>query len=185
MTHRMQLLDSPQRYGTVSRFLHWSMALILAWQFATALSHWLVADSAMDEFFWPTHKPLGLLLVLLVALRALWSLHNRQHRPPSLSPMARLGHLGLYVLMTLVPLLALARQYGSGRAFNPLGLPLMPGFDGDELRWLTMPGNLFHGWLGWALLLMIIGHIVMVFVHRRRPRDEDVLARMFGNRQKD
>ncbi len=182
MTEQQQILDNPQRYGTVSRLLHWSMAFILAWQFATALSHLLLEDSALDDFFWPTHKPLGLVLITLVVARALWSLHNRGHRPPSLSPMAQLGHLGLYVLMIVVPLLGLLRQYGSGRAFSPFGLPLMPGFEGGAIDWMTTPGNLLHSWLGWALLMMIFGHILMVFVHRRRPRDHDVLARMIGNR---
>lgn len=182
MTEPQQILDTPQRYGSVSRLLHWSMALVLLWQFATALSHLLFEKSALDAFFWPMHKPLGLVLIVLVVVRALWSIHNRGHRPPSLSPMAQMGHLGLYVLMVIIPLLALVRQYGSGRAFSPFGLPLMPGFEGDGITWMTAPGNLLHSWLGWALLAMIVGHVVMVFVHRRRPRDHDVLARMIGNR---
>jgi len=182
MTEPQQILDTPQRYGSVSRLLHWSMVLILFWQFATALSHLLLEESALDEFFWPTHKPIGLVLIVLVIIRALWSLHNRGHRPPSLSPMAQMGHLGLYVLMVVIPLLGLVRQYGSGRAFSPFGIPLMPGFEGDGIAWMTAPGNLLRSWLGWALLAMIVGHVVMVFVHRRRPRDHDVLARMIGNR---
>lgn len=177
-----QLRDSPARYGTLSRFFHWTMAIILAWQFATALSHLLLEDTAIEGFLWGTHKVVGLLLIILVVLRGLWSLRNRGHRPPSLSPMASLGHLGLYLLMIVVPLIGLVRQYGSGKAFEPLGIPLMPGFDGGAISWMTAPGVL-HSWLGWLLLLMVIGHIAMVFVHRRRPRDEDVLARMLGNRQ--
>lgn len=44
------------------------------------------------------------------------------------------------------------------------------------------PANLFHGWLGWLLLALIAGHILMTFVHRRRPGDQDVLRRMIGKR---
>jgi len=178
-----QLLDSKTRYGSVSRLLHWSMALIMAWQFATAGAHWLLEDTAIEKFLWGTHKTVGLLLIVLVLVRAAWSLLNRGHRPHHLSVMARLGHLALYALMVFVPLIALLRQYGSGRAFEPLGLPLMPG-TGQKVEWMMTPANLLHGWLGWLLLVLIIGHIVMVFVHRSRPEDEDVLARMLGNRQR-
>ncbi len=177
-----QLHDSPARYGTVSRFFHWSMAVILAWQFATAFSHLLLEDTAIEGFLWGTHKVVGLLLILLVVARGLWSLYNRGNRPPSLSAMAGLGHLALYVLMIAIPLIGLVRQYGSGRAFEPFGIPLMPGFEGDAISWMTAPGFL-HSWPGWLLLVLVIGYVAMVFVHRRRPQDEDVLARMLGNRQ--
>ena len=182
MESQWQPLDSPARYGTVSRFLHWSMALILAWQFASALAHWLLEDTAIEQFLWGTHKVVGTLLILLIVIRAGWSLFNRGHRPPALNIMAQLGHLALYALMLVIPLLALIRQYGSGRAFEPWGIPLMPGFDGPAIDWMTAPGNLLHGWLGWLLLVLIIGHVAMVFIHRSRPNDQNVLARMFGNR---
>ncbi|TLX53672.1 cytochrome b [Stutzerimonas nosocomialis] len=177
-----QLHDTPARYGTASRLFHWGMALILAWQFATALARLLLEDTAIEGFLWATHRTVGLLLILLVIARGLWSLHNRGHRPASLSPMATLGHLALYALMVIVPLLALLRQYGSGRAFEPFGLTLMPGFDGPRIDWLMAPANLLHSWLGWLLLALIVGHVAMVFIHRRRPQDEDVLARMLGDR---
>lgn len=174
-----QLHDSDVRYGTVSRFLHWSMAALLAWQFASAFSHLLLEDTAVEKFFWGTHKTVGFVLMVLVVVRALWALHNRGHRPASLSVAAKLGHLAMYALVIVIPLVALGRQYGSGRAFSPLGIPLMPGFD-EKIEWMTLPANLMHSWLGWLLLLMIIGHIAMVVIHRRRGGAGDVLVRMFG-----
>ncbi|MDX5503091.1 MAG: cytochrome b/b6 domain-containing protein, partial [Halomonas sp.] len=71
--------------------------------------------------------------------------------------------------------LALLRQYGSGRTFEPFGIPLMPGFEG-EIEWMVAPGSLFHGVLGWVLLALIVGHVAMVMWHRRQG--QDVLGRM-------
>lgn len=102
----------------------------------------------------------------MVLIRAAWSLSNAGHRPRSLSVLARLGHLAMYALVIAVPLLALLRQYGSGRSFSPFGLPLMSGFEGDKLEWLLTPANIFHGSLGWLLLVLILGHILMTFLHR-------------------
>jgi len=176
----MNLKDSKVRYGTVSRFFHWGMALLVAWQFATAITRVVAEDSPLDEFLWATHKHSGVLLLVLIVLRAAWALANVRQRPAATSTLARLGHLAMYGLILVIPTLALMRQYGSGRAFSPFGLPLMPGFEGDKIEWLTAPASLFHGALGWLLLALILGHVVMTLVHRYRAGDEDVLPRMIG-----
>ncbi|KAA1174443.1 cytochrome b [Marinobacter salinexigens] len=176
----MSLKDNSQRYGSISRLLHWGMALLLLWQFLSAIFRVVAEDTAIEQFFWSVHKPLGFLLLILAAIRLIWALANSARRPASLNKLATLGHLGLYALLIVVPALALLRQYGSGRAFDPFGIPLFAGFE-EKIGWMIEPGNLLHGWLGWLLLAMIVGHIVMVKVHRRSPSHEDVLPRMLGN----
>ncbi|WP_346795975.1 cytochrome b [Halomonas sp. Bachu 37] len=168
---------APRHYGRISRYLHWGMAVAFAWQFATTGARQLVSESALDELLWATHKPMGVLLMLLVMIRIIWALLDRANRPSEINRMATLGHLSLYLLMFAVPALALLRQYGSGRAFSPLGIPLMPGFEGDEIEWMTSLGSLLHGFLGWTLLVLVIGHIVMTVWHRRTG-DHDVMERM-------
>lgn len=171
--------DSATRYGTVSRTLHWGMALGLGWMFASAITHSLAEKSALDAFLWPTHKHVGSLLMLLVLLRGAWALMNAGRRPPSVGTLAHLGHLGLYGLMVAIPFIGLLRQYGSARAFSPLGLPVFPGRDADTaVKWMTDLGGALHGELGWALLALTVGHVFMAFWHRRRG--PDVLPRMLG-----
>lgn len=172
--------DTPQRYGTVTRVLHWSMALLMVWQFLSALAHFGFEDSAFEAFFWPSHKPLGLILMILVVVRVLWAMKNLANRPPSINLPAKLGHLGLYAVLLVVPALALLRQYGSGRVFDPFGIPLMAG-GGDKIAWMVDLGSLLHGELGWVLLAMIIGHVGMAFLHRKQPGQVDVLPRMIGS----
>lgn len=164
------------RYGRVSRTLHWGMAALFAIQFLTAGVHFAFPDTALEAAVWGAHKPLGALLMLLVMLRLVWALVDHGRRPPSINLVASLGHLALYALMVAVPLVALLRQYGSGRAFAPFGIPLMPGFEG-EVEWMTALGGIFHGLLGWVLLALVVGHAAMAIWHRRAG-DEDVLARM-------
>jgi cytochrome b561 len=176
----MSLADTTTRYGTLTRLLHWSMALLLLWQFLSAASHFLLEDTAVEAFFWPTHKPLGVLLLILIVIRLGWAAINVARRPASINLLAKLGHLGLYAFLLVIPVLGLLRQYGSGRAFEPLGIPLFPGFDGDEIAWMVEPGNALHGLLGWLLLAMIVGHIIMVIYHRKAAGQPDVLPRMWG-----
>lgn len=172
------LHDSAQRYGAVTRWLHWGMAVVLGWQFVTVLAHVLLEDSVLDKFAWGTHKATGLLLMVLVVIRLLWAFYNRNRRPAAVSIPARLGHLALYALLFVIPFVALLRRYGSGREFVAFGMTVMPGFDG-KIEWMIAPAGLLHGNLGWLLLFMVIGHAAMAFVHRRQG-GEDVLARMIG-----
>ncbi len=175
----MMIRDNQHRYGSVSRILHWGMALLLAWQFLSAGAHLLLDDTAVEAFFWPTHKPLGFALFVLIVLRAAWALRHLRVRPPSVNRLATAGHVTLYLLVLVVPALALLRQYGSGRAFEPFGIPLMPGFEGERIDWMMAPGNLLHSWLGWLLLVLVAGHVFMAIWHRRRPDQPDVLERMW------
>lgn len=171
--------DSATRYGTVSRWFHWGMAWCFAAVFAAALAHHFLEDSALDGLLWPLHRSLGALLMLLVLLRAAWALLHAKQRPPHVSRAAHLGHLTLYALMVAVPCIGLLRQYGSGRAFAPFGLPLMPGRPDDKVDWLVELGGLLHGELGWVLLACVAGHVAMALWHRRQPAG-NVLPRMLG-----
>ena len=96
-----------------------------------------------------------------------------------MSRAAHLGHLALYALMVAVPFIGLLRQYGSGRAFDPFGIPLMPGRPDDRIDWMVELGSLLHGELGWVLLACVVGHIAMALWHRRHPTS-NVLPRMVG-----
>lgn len=170
------LIDSSERYGAVSRAFHWGMTLMLIWQGLSAFAHAFFHKSAFDAFFWPTHKSMGVALLMLMFLRLLWALTNRNRRPPSISRLATAGHGLLYALVLAIPSLALLRQYGSGRAFSPFGIPLFSGFEG-RVEWMMKPASLVHGKLGWTLFALILGHVLMVVVHRMRGR-ADILRRM-------
>lgn len=180
----LELRDTPERYGLVSRALHWSMAALFAWQFLGVAVRSVVAeDSAPDHFFHATHSPFGFLLFLLVLIRVLWTLTSRKTRPAydrgPLGIAARAGHAALYALMIVVPLLALLRAYGTGRGLNAFGLAQIIPATGERIGWLVAPASALHGPLAWTLLVLIGGHIAMVFVHRGLLRD-NVLAKMAG-----
>ncbi|MGP4844038.1 cytochrome b [Marinobacter sp. 1Y8] len=173
--------DTPRHYGTISRLLHWITALLLLWQFISAFGHLLLEDTPVGDFLWSSHKTLGLVIILLVAVRLIWAVWTHPRRPAAINRFAAYGHCALYALMLLIPALALLRQFGSGRSFSPFGIPLMPGFEGEAIEWMTLPANVLHSWLGWLLLAMIAGHIVMARAHRHGG-DINVLERMTAKR---
>lgn len=175
--------DNKLVYGRISRALHWGMAMLFAWQFAGVGFRALGILEPLAKLIASTHGATGTLLLALVLLRGAWGLAHLRRRPapPAHGPrrLATLGHLALYGLMLAVPALALLRTYGMGRAFAPFGIPLFAGFEG-RIGWMTAPANALHGLLGWTLLALIAGHVVMAVAHRVFWQD-DVLVRMAGS----
>ncbi len=173
--------DDAHRYGLITRALHWAMAAVFAWQFAGMIAKVTVGRTPATAVLVGSHAGVGTILMVLIVLRLAWAWYGRRHRPPHsrdlIGRAAVAGHVALYVLMFAVPLLALLRTYGSGRAFAPFGIPLMDA--SERIEWMMAPANAVHGFLGWTMLALIVGHIGMVIVHRVVWRD-GVLERMAG-----
>ncbi len=171
--------DTPRRYGLISRSFHWLMAALFAWQFAGALLFVVIGDTAVTRFVGGSHTAMGFVLFVLVLLRGTWGLVNVGRRPVGpgrLGRAASVGHGIIYALMIVVPGIALMRQYGSGDAFAPFGIPVMPA-RGTKITWMAMPADLFHYWLGFVLLAIVLGHTVIALMHRLWWKD-GVLSRM-------
>ncbi len=178
-------LDTPRRYGIISRAMHWGMAYLLIWQFfsiflwkAFGPAEWVKTVTS----FGPYHGTVGLLIFPLVILRALWAWGNRTRRPrhekSTMGRAARTGHVVLYLLMFAIPALALLRAYGNGKGWNPWGLPLIPA-TGEERWWLIAPANALHSTLSWLLAALIAGHIIMALFHAIIRKD-GIFSRMAG-----
>lgn len=150
--------DNLQRYGSITRFLHWTMAVCYLFMFGTAVA-WNMNENL--KFLMNPHKAMGILLLLLSVIRVLWGLTQSFHRPKN-GITAKLGHWALYALMVAVPAMGMARQVGFG----------------SNNQSLIDLGNNFHGALAWVLLLLVVGHIGMVWVHK--IKGESIMPRMYG-----
>lgn len=166
----IQFSDTPQRYGAVSRILHWGMALLFVWQFVSATLHRFAEDTPAEKFFWPGHGTVGLTILWLVLLRGAWGLINLRNRPPHMPGLAgraaRAGHLALYVLMIVIPLLSVLRVFGRGRELSYLGIQLF-GASGEKTQWLVDLAGLLHGELGWLFFALVAGHALIALLHVR------------------
>ena len=157
--------DTHTHYGTISRILHWGMALAILLMFLMAIA-WHI--SARWQILIPVHKTLGNALLMLVLFRGIWAIAGEQ-RPAPGNRAVLLGHLALYLLMIIVPTIALIRDAALGR-------------DGNVENALTRFGDHWHGRTAWLLLALIAGHILMTVIHQRRG--EKILQRMAGRRSR-
>ncbi|WP_313353010.1 cytochrome b [Paracoccus sp. (in: a-proteobacteria)] len=179
------LLDRKDRYGTVTKIVHWSMAALMFWQFSGPLCERILGeDAALTKLLSKNHGQVGTVLFLLIVFRMLWALLNRNQRPPHQTGImgyaARLGHFSLYVLMLLVPTTALLRSWGGERAFAPFGFEIFSARSPDQvIRTATDIGANFHGELAWIIGALILGHIFFAATHHLVLKD-GTWQRMIG-----
>jgi cytochrome b561 len=133
LTAVVALRPDESSYGSVFKFLHWTMFLALGAQFVVgyamdrgefllewAVERWLGGE---EEALLPVHVALGLLILTLALIRVTW--RRRAGLPPwaeGLSPAERrLAHATerlLYWLMFLIPLTGLALVLFSGEDWD-------------------------------------------------------------------
>lgn len=172
----MSLKNTPATWGSVSKTLHWLIALLIL-----ALG---VVGLVMDElpktpkYFWvfTAHKSIGITVLVLVALRLLWRLYAGAPKPVPGTPswqerIASVTHWLLYILMFAMPLSGWLYDSASGlRPFKLFGLVDMPKLvpPNEQLRELS---HEFHELGFWVLILLVVAHAGAALFHHLYQRD--------------
>ena len=171
------LTDKIHQYGTVSKLFHWLIALLVAWQFAKFFDrigegeHW-VADNIVSH-----HISIGVIFLLFVIARTIWAItqrHKRPVNPQSSNKLVVIGHVALYVLMLLMPLLGISLMVGNGYGLGVYGWQIIER--GEEIPALIQLGRL-HSPVAWLFLIAALGHIVMAIKHHM-ANDKKVMRSM-------
>src|SRR3546814_2463569 len=67
--------DSKERYGRISRFLHWGMALLIGWQLLKIFDRVADGEHWIGQTLVPWHVSIGTVMLLLIALRKIGRAH--------------------------------------------------------------------------------------------------------------
>ncbi len=155
--------DSATRYGSVTRFFHWSMALLIGWQMLKFFDRIDDGEHWVGQTLVPWHLSIGTLL-LLVAARIAWVSRQRQRpaQDAATAPFVRAGHGLLYAAMVAMPVTGILTLLGGGHGWTVFGVELVA--EGGEIPWAASIGSL-HSPIGWLLLLMVAGHVGMALAH--------------------
>ena len=188
----MPLRNSVTHYGAVTRFFHWAVFLLFAYQYVGAnimgrigqgkTLFWMNQD---DYYNW--HKSIGLVLLALVVLRIAWrKLTALPDWAPTLTPAERtISHWNetmLYTCMFLMPVsgyfFVMAGDYGV-RLFGRYDLPNPLG----KQEWLATLAQVTHIVTSYAIVVIAAWHVGLGLKHHLFDRD-GFLHRMlpFGRR---
>lgn len=167
-----------------ARILHWLMAAMIVTMLFVGVA--MVASvSERHDWLVRLHKPLGIAILLLAAVR----LAVRLRYPPPPLPAdlpavqklaAHASHWLLYVLMFVLPLVGWAMLSAGGYPvmLSPsIRLPAIAPANGVAFAVLRH----LHAWLAGGLLVVFVGHLGAALYHGMVRRD-GVLRSMWGKR---
>ena len=176
--------NEAHRYGSRSRMLHWTTALLFIFMVPTGIflsmvpsEHWIRTGYVV------VHKTIGIIILGLVIARIFW---NRKSKRPeldrSLKPLdrklAHKAHILLYVLMIAVPVTGyfMTSFHGYPSYFFMIKIPTFVPESGIYQVW-----GLFHKYLLQYLLYIILGaHILGVLKHHFIDKHKSAIKRMVG-----
>lgn len=184
------LTNTATRYGTLARFFHWSIALLIL----AAIGLGLIGDNtprnadtvARLQTIYSAHKTIGITVLLLAVLRIGWAV--TQPRPVPLHPerraetlAAEVVHWALYGAILIMPLSGWV-MHASESGFAPIwwpfgqGLPFVPKSDA-----VAHAAGAVHGLSAWVIYLTVAAHIGGALKHQIIDKDA-TLARMSHGR---
>jgi cytochrome b561 len=178
------LRSTADRYGTVARSLHWSIALLMVALFA--LGWYMTEINYYNPWYtraFDWHKGVGMLMLGLALARLIWS---RLDRGPALPEgmnaleraAARSAHFLLYAMTLLIPISGYFISTADGSGIDVFGwfeVPaLLPASNGRE----ELAGTL-HYYLAFGTAYLVGLHALAALKHQFLNRD-GTLSRMLG-----
>lgn len=180
----MLLRNSPGRYGWLSIFLHWSMALVIYAMFALGL--WMVGLSYYDTWYHNApeiHKSIGVILMLALIIRLIWRVISPPPKPlSSYSPLVRItavvAHGLLYGLLIAILFSGYLISTADGKPVSVFGWFSLPAVLTGAGEQADLAGDI-HLWLAWSIVILSVLHGLAALKHHFIDRDV-TLKRMLG-----
>lgn len=165
-------------YSNVSIILHWIIALLVLGQIGLVMAH-DATDGPSSMAFMGLHKSGGLLILVLTLVRIAWRFKEPWKAMPVDTPhwqrvIARVTHIGFYVLLIGMPLGGWLASSAAGRDIAFYGLfnwPLLPVGGGRDAAKFFMEG---HELAAKFLYVLLFLHVAAALKHQFLDRDNEL-----------
>jgi cytochrome b561 len=178
--------STPERYTRTAILLHWLIATLILCAFAVGWFMTSLTISPLRLRLVNWHKWIGISILLLMVLRALWRL---THAAPAFLPMPRWQrriahglHGTLYVLLFALPISGWVYSNAAGYPVVYFGLVRLPTLV-EKDKVLSQTLHRLHHMIGWLLLIAVGLHLLAVVKHHFIDRD-GTLSRMLSARDR-
>jgi|SRR5579859_3722749 len=173
--------NTPERYGAVAQFLHWTVVALVITQFVLGFSVAGMPISLQRLVILVRHKSIGMTILALVILRLLWRLSSPAPALPAAMPSlqklgAHLSHVLLYGLLIAMPIVGWITSSASHLTVTWFGLFAFPNLVGPDPE-LAKLAKATHAAMAWTLLATASLHALAALWHHFVQKDS-VLLRM-------
>jgi cytochrome b561 len=178
----MPLRNTAEAYGSLARFLHWAIVLLILPQYFLAEGAEEFAKGSPEAAqLMGLHKSLGLLVLILAIVRIAWKILNRPHPAPVSGvawqrKAAAAGHGVLYLLILLQPLTGWMMVSSGDNPVSLFGWVTFPAIVAPD-RGLHEALEEVHEVVFWLMLVVATGHVAAALFHHWILKDE-TLRRM-------
>jgi cytochrome b561 len=164
----MQLRDTTEGFGPVTRWLHWVMAVAIFVLFG--LGYWMVGLDYTSAYYNTApafHESLGMLVLLFFIFRLTWRLVNPRTNDPELSSLerrlARTVHGLMYATILIVLISGYLISTADGRSVAVFGFFEVPSL--VQRDGLETPAGKVHYYAAYVTILLAIGHTLAALKH--------------------
>ena len=177
--------NEADRYGQVSRFLHWTIAILFIALIPMGIFASIIPEgTSFRNAYYVVHKTIGVVVIGLVFVRLVWNrLSPRPALNAALKPterkLAKFAHGALYVAMVAVPItgFVMTSFHGYPTFFFAWEFgPFWASSDSATIAWGS-----FHKYLLPTLVYLILGaHIAGALKHRFIDGHKQAFRRIVG-----
>ena len=177
----MPLRDADDRYGGVTKLMHWSTVAAVA---ATVPLAFVMQDlpAGLDKFrAYGWHKSIGIAILTVTLVRLAWRLATPRPAPVEgpawQARAAAVAHALLYACLLALPILGWLHSAAANTPVSVFGLFVLPQPIAPD-RALVEPLGEAHALVAWLLLAVIAVHVLAAFKHHLVDRDRTLLRMM-------
>ena len=175
--------NEPDRYGRVSRVLHWTIAILFLALIPMGIFASIIPEGTSYRVeYYVVHKTLGVIVLALVLVRLFW---NTKSKRPALDAsltskerkLAHVAHIALYVMMIMIPITGfiMTSFHGAPTFFFAWELEPLWGFSKTG----TIVWGMLHKYLLPYLLYIVLGaHILGALKHQLIDKHTIAFKRM-------
>ena len=186
-----QMQNTKEAWGAVAKFFHWIIFAIFVAQFLMAEVMMGMVAAPENTFLgagkwdlYGLHKSIGMLALVVIALRVGWRLHSRTVPPVTGNLLEKLGahgaHLALYAVMIGFPISGYLMSMAGGHGITVFGLFQLPDLVGKNPD-LGKLAHQIHGICGTVAYIVVAVHVGAALFHYYVKKD-NVLTRMLPTR---
>jgi cytochrome b561 len=178
----MNIRDTPDGYGIISRLFHWLMAFAIFAMFGLGL--WMVRldyyspyYNAAPEF----HRSSGMLLLFALLVRWIWRAANPKPVSDDLTPLEQKAsyavHWGFYILLLVIMVSGYLISTLDGRPIDVFGWFSVPSI--VQMRGLEDRAGDVHRIVAYAVIVLAVIHTVAALKHHFVDKSP-ILKRMWS-----
>ncbi|EDP45674.1 cytochrome b [Rickettsiella grylli] len=155
-------------YGSVTKFFHWLMVVLIISMFIIAYTMINIPTSSFSDNLYKLHKATGLLIFGLVVLRLFWHVINVTPKLPPSIPfwqrrLAAFNVIALYLFMFLMPITGFFMSSFSQHAISFYGIFTLPPLANKPL--VAQFFAKAHEIIAYLFIASLILHVIGAFYH--------------------